>query len=224
MKFIHIADVHLGVSPEAGRAYSGERSGEIWESFRRLIRVCKKEMPDLLLVAGDLFHRQPLLRELKEVDSLFASLERTQVVLIAGNHDHIRRESYYRTFRWSGNVHFLGSEKIEAVEFPAFETAVYGCSYHEKQIPTPLYDSAAAAGRQKTEILLAHGGDAAHIPISREKLSGLGYAYAPGGGSRPCGLCRSAGAHRQERHRASRLHPGRDNGEGVQLLLCSLCP
>lgn len=177
MKFIHIADVHLGVRPEAGKAYSGERSAEIWESFRRLIRVCRSEAPDLLLVAGDLFHRQPLLRELKEVDSLFASLERTQVVLIAGNHDHIRRESYYRTFRWSGNVHFLGSEKIEAVEFPAFETAVYGCSYHEKQIPTPLYDSAAAAGRQKTEILLAHGGDAAHIPISREKLSALGYAY-----------------------------------------------
>ena len=48
-------------------------------------------MPDLLLVAGDLFHRQPLLRELKEVDGLFASLDRTQVVLVAGNHDYMRR-------------------------------------------------------------------------------------------------------------------------------------
>lgn len=177
MKFIHIADVHLGVSPEAGRAYSGERSGEIWESFRRLIRVCKKEMPDLLLVAGDLFHRQPLLRELKEVDGLFASLERTQVVLIAGNHDYMRRDSYYRTFQWSANVHFLGSASVEAVELPALETAVYGCSYHERQIRQPLYDSAPAAGRQKREILLAHGGDTDHIPVSREALAGLGYDY-----------------------------------------------
>ncbi|MBM6737863.1 metallophosphoesterase family protein [Faecalicatena fissicatena] len=169
--------MHLGVSPEAGKAYSGERSGEIWESFRRLIRVCKNEAPDLLLVAGDLFHRQPLLRELKEVDGLFASLERTQVVLIAGNHDYMRRDSYYRTFQWSANVHFLGSASVEAVELPALETAVYGCSYHERQIRQPLYDSAPAAGRQRREILLAHGGDADHIPVSREALAGLGYDY-----------------------------------------------
>ncbi len=128
-------------------------------------------------MAGDLFHRQPLLRELKEVDSLFASLERIQVVLIAGNHDYMRRESYYRTFQWSTNVHFLGSERVEAVEFPALETAVYGCSYHERQIREPLYDSAPAAGRQKMEILLAHGGDADHIPVSKEALAGLGYDY-----------------------------------------------
>lgn len=128
-------------------------------------------------MAGDLFHRQPLLRELKEVDGLFASLERTQVVLIAGNHDYMRRDSYYRTFQWSANVHFLGSASVEAVELPALETAVYGCSYHERQIRQPLYDSAPAAGRQKREILLAHGGDADHIPVSREALAGLGYDY-----------------------------------------------
>ena len=128
-------------------------------------------------MAGDLFHRQPLLRELKEVDGLFASLERTQVVLIAGNHDYMRRDSYYRTFQWSANVHFLGSASVEAVELPALETAVYGCSYHERQIRQPLYDSAPAAGRQKREILLAHGGDTDHIPVSREALAGLGYDY-----------------------------------------------
>lgn len=128
-------------------------------------------------MAGDLFHRQPLLRELKEVDGLFASLERTQVVLIAGNHDYMRRDSYYRTFQWSANVHFLGSASVEAVELPALETAVYGCSYHERQIRQPLYDSAPAAGRQRREILLAHGGDTDHIPVSREALAGLGYDY-----------------------------------------------
>ena len=128
-------------------------------------------------MAGDLFHRQPLLRELKEVDGLFASLERPQVVLITGNHDYMRRDSYYRTFQWSANVHFLGSASVEAVELPALETAVYGCSYHERQIRQPLYDSAPAAGRQRREILLAHGGDADHIPVSREALAGLGYDY-----------------------------------------------
>ena len=139
--------------------------------------MCRNEKTDLLLIAGDLFHRQPLLRELKEVNSLFASLADTEVVLAAGNHDYIRKDSYYRTFSWSPNVHMLRSEKIEAVELPEIRTAVYGCSYHEKQIKAPLYDNARPKGRQKTEILLAHGGDALHIPIDKEKLARLGYSY-----------------------------------------------
>ena len=177
MKFIHIADVHLGVQPEAGRACSESRSAEIWETFRRVIQVCADERADLLLVAGDLFHRQPLLRELKEADSLFASIPGTQVVLIAGNHDYIRRDSYYRTFRWSSNVHMLAGEKLEVAELPRLSCAVYGLSYHARQISAPLYDEARAQGRQRTEILLAHGGDGAHIPIDRERLAGLGYSY-----------------------------------------------
>ena len=42
--------------------------------------MCEEEQTELLLIAGDLFHRQPLLRELKEVDYLFGSLTKTQVV------------------------------------------------------------------------------------------------------------------------------------------------
>ena len=63
MRFIHIADVHLGAEPDAGKAYSEERAGELWETLERVLKVCEKEQTDLLLIAGDLFHRQPLLRE-----------------------------------------------------------------------------------------------------------------------------------------------------------------
>src|SRR5699024_11693261 len=87
MRFIHIADVHLGASPDAGSAYSKKRSSELWDALAEVVRTCRREETELLLVAGDLFHRQPLLRELKEVGGMFASLEKTKVVLIAGNHD-----------------------------------------------------------------------------------------------------------------------------------------
>ena len=100
MKFIHIADVHLGAQPDSGPLYSGGRSRELWETFERVIRVCEDEQADLLLIAGDLFHRQPLVRELREVDYFFSELTHTKVVLIAGNHDYIGSNSNYRTFRW----------------------------------------------------------------------------------------------------------------------------
>ena len=60
MRFIHIADVHLGMQPDAGFPWSEERGEAIWESFRRIIRLAGREKTDFLLIAGDLFQCQPL--------------------------------------------------------------------------------------------------------------------------------------------------------------------
>ena len=131
----------------------------------------------MLLIAGDLFHRQPLRRELKELNYLFSKLSLTQVVMIAGNHDYLKADSYYRTFPWSKNVHMILDRKITCVEFPAYGLAVYGMSYDAKQITEECYCDAFAQRRQPYEILLAHGGDENHIPVKKENLLGLGYDY-----------------------------------------------
>ena len=57
VKWIHIADVHLGASPDAGDAYSKVRPQELWDTFAEVIDICEREQTDLLLIAGDLFHR-----------------------------------------------------------------------------------------------------------------------------------------------------------------------
>ena len=142
-----------------------------------MLKICERDQTDLLLIAGDLFHRQPLLRELKEVDYLFSELTHTQVVLIAGNHDYIKKDSYYRSFTWSDNVHPLFGNRLGHVEFPEFETAVYGLSYHSREIGKALYDNCTAEGLQRYEILLAHGGDGKHIPFDRKALSESGFDY-----------------------------------------------
>lgn len=177
MRFIHIADVHLGACPDAGKAYSQERPRELWDTFAYVIEICEKEKTDLLLIAGDLFHRQPLRRELREVDSLFSSLSHTKVVLMAGNHDYIKKDSYYSTFSWSKNVYPLFGKEMEYIEFPELHTAVYGFSYHEREIREARYDSARPVGVQPFEILLAHGGDERHIPVHREQLIQSGFDY-----------------------------------------------
>ena len=66
MIFFHAADIHLGAEPDKGFPWSKERGQEIWDSFRRLIRQAGEEKAGLFLIAGDLFHRQPLMKELKE--------------------------------------------------------------------------------------------------------------------------------------------------------------
>lgn len=141
-----------------------------------MIEVCEEEKTDLLLIAGDLFHRQPLLRELKDVAYLFGKLTHTQVVLIAGNHDYMKKDSYYRTFRWPAHVHMLGGGELESVVFPELDTEVCGFSYHTREIrELPL--QGAYNGTQRWSILLLHGGDASHVPFRKEELLNLGYDY-----------------------------------------------
>ena len=96
MLIIHTADIHLGASPDPGESWGENRKQEIWDSFERLVMTVEEQKADLLLIAGDLFHRPPLLRELREVNALFARLSKTQVVFMAGNHDYAGPHSFYR--------------------------------------------------------------------------------------------------------------------------------
>ena len=70
MRFIHMADVHLGAVPDSGCPWSAFRENEIWETFVRVIDQIREEKIELLLIAGDLFHRQPLPSQIERVSQL----------------------------------------------------------------------------------------------------------------------------------------------------------
>ena len=177
MRFIHMADVHLGAVPDSGCPWSAFRENEIWETFVRVIDQIREEKIELLLIAGDLFHRQPLLRELKELDYLFSRLTHTQVVLMAGNHDYLKSTSYYRNYKWQGPVHMFLSQKPACMEFKELGVRIYGLSYEEREITETLYEKILPEKRGIASILLAHGGDEKHIPFRKNELLKLGYDY-----------------------------------------------
>ena len=164
MKFMHISDVHLGVKPDAGKAWSEKRAQDIWDSFAEMIEIAAEESPDFLLISGDLFHKQPLKRELKEVCGLFARIPQTKVLLMAGNHDYIQQNSFYRTCEWPENVCFFPREEVMCFDFPEQNTTVYGLSYWHREIRQALYDEVFPKNTDRINILLAHGGDKRHIP------------------------------------------------------------
>ena len=74
MRFIHISDVHLGVIPDVGKAWSKRRSQDVWDSFAEVVLEAGSWKADFLLISGDLFHKQPLKRELREVNYLFTQI------------------------------------------------------------------------------------------------------------------------------------------------------
>ena len=177
IRFIHLADVHLGAVPDRGCPWSHEREEEIWETFRRVIASVRRDPVDLLFIAGDLFHRQPLLKELKEVNYLFSTIPETRVFLMAGNHDYMKRNSFYRGFAWEPNVTFFDSEKMSCVYIEELQTFVYGMSYEHQEIKEPLYDSWQPEQEQGFHVLLAHGGDEKHIPMDAKKILSSGFTY-----------------------------------------------
>lgn len=181
MKFIHLADAHLGAEPESGTPLGPIRKREIWDAFRDVIETCEREKVDLLLLPGDLFHGQPLLRDVKEVDYLFASLSRTRVVMIAGNHDCLLPTSHYYDVTFSDNVTFLMDTEADSVYFADLNTEVFGLSYEQKQIAEARYDKLTVRDKSRINILLAHGnisGGDKSIPIHRAAIEEAGFDYA----------------------------------------------
>lgn len=177
MKFIHLGDVHLGAKPDSSYPWGKERELEIWSGLKKVIEACNKDQVDLLLIAGDFFHKQPLVRELKEANYIFSQLENTKVVIIAGNHDYISPRSNYIKFEWCKNVHMLMDDKISSVFFEDINTQVYGLSYHKREIKDPVLDEVEIQNKEKINILLAHGGTPSNIPMDVKKIKRKGFDY-----------------------------------------------
>lgn len=177
MKFIHLGDVHLGMKPDTDFPWSKQRQEEIWEGFSNIIEACNKENVDLLLIAGDFFHKQPLVRELKEVNYIFSKLEKTRVVIIAGNHDYISPRSNYINFKWNPNVHMLINQHMDSIYFEDLDTEVYGFSYHQREIKEPILHNVEIKDRDRINILLAHGGTSNTLPFNLRILEAKGFDY-----------------------------------------------
>lgn len=177
MKFIHCSDLHLGAEPEAGKPWAEARKNELWQTFSRILEVCNQEGVDLLLISGDLFHKQPLMYELKQLNEMFSSLKRTKAVFIAGSHDYISARSKYRKFEWNENVIMLSDRDLQEVYLYGLDTTLYGFSYADNEITAPLYRDVQPKKSSGIHILLAYGGDTKNIPIDFDRLADSGFDY-----------------------------------------------
>lgn len=178
MKFIHVADIHLGMRPDQGFPWAGERIRDVADAFDQLLSEVIHRKVDLLLIAGDFFHRLPTVRELKEIDYKLSKLAPTRVVIIAGNHDHIKEGHPYEKHQFASNVTILKDHQLESVSFADLATTVSGFSYYSNEIKEPRYDDLKAdQDTENFQILLAHGGDEKHCPMNYDKLKWSGFDY-----------------------------------------------
>lgn len=180
MRFLHLGDVHLGAEPESGTGLGAVRKAELWEAFRDIIELCEREQMDLLLIPGDLFHGQPLLRDVKEVDYLFRKLTKTKVVMIAGNHDCLLMSSHYYDVTFPEHVTFLMDTQADSVYLPELNTEIFGLSYETRQISEARYDAIRINDAGRINILLAHGNILCNdksVPLHRSAIEAAEFDY-----------------------------------------------
>ncbi|HYT03584.1 MAG TPA: DNA repair exonuclease [Gemmatimonadales bacterium] len=94
MKLAHFADLHLGFrqydrqTPRGGN----QREADVAEAFRRAVDDALEQEPDLIVLAGDIFHsvrptNPAILFLFRQLHRLRAGLPDAPIVMIAGEHD-----------------------------------------------------------------------------------------------------------------------------------------
>ena len=137
----------------------------------------EKQGPTAFFIAGDLFHRQPLQKDLKRGQLPLFHHPGVRVIIIAGNHDRIRLSSAVLSFSWCPNVTFIDSEELTSYYFRDINTEVTGFSYHTAEITEPRLNQAYAPHDGRIHILIGHGGDLNHTPIDKAALADSGFSY-----------------------------------------------
>lgn len=118
-RFVHAADLHIG-SPFVGlRAKAGDQVADrlqnaTYQAFDNLIKLCRDEKVDFLLIAGDVYdgaNRLPRdqiyfwngMKELAEAG--------IQSFIVHGNHDHLGGR--YSSISWPDGVHVFEQPDME---------------------------------------------------------------------------------------------------------------
>jgi len=107
MKFIHISDLHIGKVVNGFNMLDEQRN-----VFNQVIIYIKKEKPDAVIIAGDIYDRViPGVEAIRLFDDFLTELshENVTVLIIAGNHDSPDRINYASRLLSDKNINLYGA-------------------------------------------------------------------------------------------------------------------
>lgn len=121
MKIFHLSDLHIGA-----RLYNRDLSEDHEYIFDEIIEKARKEKPDVMVIAGDIYDKAIPGAEAVGVFNRFISkmkkeLPDMNVMMLSGNHDSAERINLFRDVLSSENIHMIGKapsspeERIEKV-------------------------------------------------------------------------------------------------------------
>lgn len=172
VRIAHLADPHLGIRQYHRQTAGGinQREHDVANAFRAAVDGVIAERPELVLVAGDLFHsvrpgNASIIFAFRQFQRLLGALPGTPVVLIAGNHDTPRSAetgSIFGLFEDMGVR--VATTDARRFEFPELDLSLLAVP-HQALVggERPALRPEGSARRQ---VLVLHGDIEGVIPAS----------------------------------------------------------
>jgi DNA repair exonuclease SbcCD nuclease subunit len=172
MRLVHLSDIHLGFRQYQRQTPTGinQREADVAASLRRVIDKVIELKPELVLIAGDVFHavrpsNPAILHAFHQFSRLMEMLPGATVVMVAGNHDTPRTAETGCILRLFSP---LGINVVEGepkrIPFPEHDLSILAVPDMGK---TPPFEPDPHA---KYNILLLHGEIEGVLPRSGREL------------------------------------------------------
>jgi exonuclease SbcD len=163
MRLAHLADPHLGFRQYHRLTPRGhnQREADVALAFTRAIDGVIAERPDVVVVAGDLFHavrptNAAILHAVREFSRLQRMLPGVPVVVIAGNHDTPRSTDTTSIFGLLNEIGlYVADVEARRFPFPDLDASILAVP-HQALFEEPRV-AVEPAGRERHQVLLIHG-------------------------------------------------------------------
>ena len=116
MKFFHLSDLHIGK-----QLHHYNMSAEQTDILQQILALAAKELPDAVLLAGDIYDTPvPSAESVAIFDKFLTGLSEVTpqitILMIAGNHDSARRLSFANNILEKHGVHIAGLPPMQPEE------------------------------------------------------------------------------------------------------------
>jgi exonuclease SbcD len=170
MKLAHLSDLHLGFRQFDRQTSKGanQREVDVAEAFRRAVDDILDQKPDLIVIAGDLFHsvrptNAAILYCFRQLQRLRTGLPNAPVVVIAGEHDTPRSTetgTILRLYEALGVE--IAVENARRIVFPKLDCAVLAVPHQ------------ALAKAERPSLRPEWGGPTLNVLVTHGEHGGLG--------------------------------------------------
>lgn len=186
VKLAHIADPHLGARQYHRQTPNGinQREADVAQAFRAAVDGVIAARPDVVVVAGDLFHsvrptNAAIVFAFLQLQRLREALPDAPVVLVAGNHDTPRSTETGSILRLFAEVGVeVAAEEPRRLVFPGLDLSLLA-------VPHPALVAAERPvlrpeGGERRQVLVLHGEIEGVLPFDRSAVDYGGAVVAPG--------------------------------------------
>ena len=183
MRLVHFSDLHLGYRQYQRQTPNGinQREWDVGAAFKRAIDKTIALAPDVVLIAGDVFHmvRPPnpaILHAFQQFQRLAAALPNAAMVMVAGNHDAPRSTETGCILRLFTQLGFHVADKgPQRIALPSHDLSVLAVPDGDNASGVEFTTDPGA----RYNILLLHGEVRGVMPSHGGPMDRATVGYAP---------------------------------------------